>query len=92
MSAKTFRLGITESICPTCVGDDVKPPNQLEAQIEVSASGFAQMLVMKCTKHGPVKKLYSARPDPIFKALYPEFFKELVQAEIIPEPKPTRWV
>lgn len=63
----------------------------LKAQVETSSSGFAQMLVMKCDKHGPVKRLYSARPDPIFKALYPEFFSEVLGKEVKPEPKPSKW-
>lgn len=91
MPAQTIRLADSESPCPACIGDGIDPPEMLKAQIEVSASGFAQMFVMKCSKHGPVKRLYSDRPTATFKALYPEFFKEEF-GEIVPEEKPTKWV
>jgi hypothetical protein len=91
MSARTIKLGISDSICPSCAGEGVEPPTFLESRIEVSANGFAQMMVQHCHKHGGVKRLYSARPDAIFKALYPEFFTEEF-GEIKPEPKPIKWL
>jgi hypothetical protein len=91
VSARTIVLGDSLSPCPSCVGESIDPPKTLIQQIEVSASGFAQMLVMKCPTHGPIKKLYSDRPSSTFKALYPEFFTEAVGAEILAEPKPTKW-
>lgn len=88
MSAHTIKLGTTDSACPLCEGEGQE--HFLEARIEMSASGFAQMLVQFCPTHGPVKRLYSSRPDDVFKALYPEFFKDQFPG-IIEEPKPTKW-
>jgi hypothetical protein len=90
--AQTIKLGTSETVCDSCLADDAQHPHQLEARVEVSASGFAQMLVLFCPTHGPVKRLYSAKPDAIFKALYPEFFKQALGKEIQQEPKPARWV
>lgn len=90
MSAQTIDLGLSESVCPSCVGEGDEEPECLRAMIEVSASGFAQMLVMKCSRHGPVKRMYSDRPSGVFKALYPEFFSG-EYGEIKPEPKSTKW-
>lgn len=92
MSAKTIDLGLTEAKCVVCELDGIDPAPLLSAQIHVSASGFAQMLVLKCPTHGPIKRLYSDRPSAIFKALYPEFFTEMTGQPIAPEPKPTKWV
>lgn len=91
MGANTIKLGTSESPCPACIADSIDPPFMLEPRMEVSATGIAQMLVMFCSKHGPVKRLFSDKPTPTFKAMFPEFF-EGEYGPIIDEPKPTKWV
>jgi DNA-directed RNA polymerase subunit RPC12/RpoP len=66
--AFTQFIGISEENCGLC------EQNKMIYQKEVSADGIAEMLVVKCPKCGPIKRLFNERPSPIFRRLYAEFF------------------
>ena len=65
--AKTIHMGRMTASCPICGN------TECYSAMHVSASGAAEMIVIKCPKCGEIKRLYSHRPEPRFRKQYAEF-------------------